>query len=309
MIPSASPLVSVIIPTFNHAHFLRAALDSVCKQTAPSWEAIVVNNFSTDETIALVQSYSEPRIRLINFENHGVIGAARNQGIAASKGRYIAFLDSDDVWFPEKLARSVTILEQGFDLVCHGEYWLGRGNPRKVCYGPASHARFDALLFQGNCLSTSAVVVRKSVLDRCGGFSEKPEFITAEDYHLWMKLARDGTRMSFSPEPLGEYRIHSGNQSKAVLRNMQAELAVVEEFLSSLKSASVLTRIRARRRRALAYYGAGRGLHATAKPAEALLWFAKAFLTFPLIPRLYVAAALSSFWCIKRAGRKTATAV
>ncbi|NDF83787.1 MAG: glycosyltransferase family 2 protein, partial [Actinobacteria bacterium] len=102
---SKSPRVSVVIPTFNHAKLLKRALDSVVAQTFDNWEAIVVNNFSADETIDVVRSFNDDRITLINFSNNGIIAASRNQGIKAARGQYLAFLDSDDKWYPEKLEK------------------------------------------------------------------------------------------------------------------------------------------------------------------------------------------------------------
>ena len=83
---SNQPFVTVVIPTFNHAKLLRRALDSVVAQTFDNWEAIVINNFSTDETIEVVESYQDDRIKLINFKNNGVIAASRNQGIKNARG-------------------------------------------------------------------------------------------------------------------------------------------------------------------------------------------------------------------------------
>src|SRR5687767_4383972 len=94
------PLVSVIIPTYNHAPFLREALESLIAQDFRDWEALVVNNYSTDDTLEVVRSFDDRRIRVENFRNNGVIGASRNLGIRLSRGKYIAFLDSDDKWYP-----------------------------------------------------------------------------------------------------------------------------------------------------------------------------------------------------------------
>ena len=189
------PRVSVIIPTYNHAQFLGAALASVLAQTITDWEVIVVNNFSTDETMKVVAAYRDMRVRLIDFANHGAIAASRNRGVALTQGEFVAFLDSDDTWEPTKLERCLEKLATGFDLVCHGERWVREnGGSRDVIYGPESRAAFGALLFEGNCISTSAVVVRRELLTRSGGFDERAEFVTAEDYHLWLKLAHAGAR-------------------------------------------------------------------------------------------------------------------
>ena len=133
--------VSIVIPTYNHEAFLGAALSSVVNQTYTNWEAIVVNNFSTDGTEALVHSFNDPRIKLVNFHNNGIIGAARNQGINLAINPFVAFLDSDDTWLPTKLEKCVAALTNGADLVCHGENWIDEtSHSRAVFYGPTARA-------------------------------------------------------------------------------------------------------------------------------------------------------------------------
>ncbi len=243
------PVVSVVIPTYNHAHFLRKAIDSVRHQTFTEWEAIVVNNYSEDDTEAVVASFADRRIRLVNFRNNGSIAASRNRGITLAHGDYIAFLDSDDEWYPEKLDRCVAVLAEGNDLVCHGEAWVKNGVAfRKVDYGPAERAHYHSLLFGRNCLSTSAVTVRKSCLDKVGGFSEDSAFIMVEDYELWLKLSRAGFSFTFVDEMLGEYNIHKANNSRLVLRQMRAELAVLETHFSKWEKWSLMDRLRRLRR-------------------------------------------------------------
>lgn len=294
-LPMPEPVVSIIIPTYNHAHFLRSALDSVLSQSVIQWEAIVVNNFSQDDTIAVVESYNDPRIRLVNFANHGVIAASRNHGLSLTTAPYVAFLDSDDVWYPEKLASSLAKLQQGYDVVCHAEIWVGPGkNKRTVIYGPEMRAEYASLLFEGNCISTSAVVVRRDLVMRTGGFSENKEFVTAEDYELWLKLAHDGARIGFVPEVLGEYLIHEGNQSRAALRNMEAVMAVFEHHLATKPLASNCKSSKIRRRRAIIYYGGARGLQNSGQFADAWRYFIKAVVEFPFVPKFYAAMLLNA---------------
>ena len=305
MIRSQSAQISVVIPTYNHAQFLEQALNSVRAQTYADWEAIVVNNYSEDNTVEVVKSFADSRIQVVNLHNHGVIATSRNEGIRRAAGRYIAFLDSDDVWYPDKLVRCVAALETGCDLVCHGEMWSQDGvPPRRIVYGPAWRAQYSRMLYRGNCISTSATVIRKALLDRLGGFSEDPAMVTAEDYDLWLRIARNTNRLCFIPEVLGEYRIHGANASKVIQRNMEAELAVIERHFALEPSADLWRQLKRRIRRALAFYGAGRGFQAGGDYRAAMVCFWEAFKRSPLIARLYVAAALTLLtWA--RAGQKT----
>lgn len=289
------PLVSVVIPTYNHAQFLRNALDSVVGQTFTQWEAIVVNNFSQDDTISVIKSYDDPRIHYVNFANQGVIAASRNHGISKTSAPYIAFLDSDDIWYPQKLEKCMLRLQQGFDMVCHAETWVGPGGrKRDVAYGPESRATYSQLLYEGNCISTSAVVVKREFVERVGGFSEQPSFITAEDYELWLKLARDGAKIGFVTDILGEYLIHDGNQSRAALRNMEAVMAVVRHHLAEQAERGESNWRRARKCLALIYYGGARGLQDSGQFGAAWRYFFKALAQYPLVPKFYAAMLLNA---------------
>ena len=95
---TATPLVSVIIPTYNQAHYLVRALQSVLDQTYINWEAIVIDNYSTDNTDEVMADFADPSVTYLKIHNNGVIAASRNEGIRAAKGEWVAFLDSDDWW-------------------------------------------------------------------------------------------------------------------------------------------------------------------------------------------------------------------
>ncbi|EMO04349.1 glycosyltransferase-like protein, family 2 domain protein, partial [Leptospira interrogans serovar Icterohaemorrhagiae str. Verdun HP] len=102
-----NPLVSVVIPTYNHSDFLKLSLASVINQTYLNWEAIVIDNHSNDNTDEVVSSFGNSKVRLTKIKNNGVISVSRNLGIKEAKGDWISFLDSDDLWFPNKLERVV----------------------------------------------------------------------------------------------------------------------------------------------------------------------------------------------------------
>ncbi len=223
-----APEVTVVVPAYNAGPFIKEAMVSVIEQTYPHWQAIVVNNFSTDDTVAIIQSLGDSRIKVIDFANQGVIAASRNRGIALATSKYIAFLDADDVWHKDKLARCVEVLESGADIVSHGEIHFKEGEFEKpVDYGPTVKSEYANLLCDGNCFSTSAVVCRLDLIKRLKGFDETKSFITAEDYDLWLRIMASGSRAVILPEMLGKFRIHKESASSAMLRHYRATRSVL----------------------------------------------------------------------------------
>ncbi|MGJ4751313.1 glycosyltransferase family 2 protein [Leptospira kmetyi] len=221
-----TPLISVVIPTYNHAHFLKLSLASVVNQSYTNWEAIVIDNHSNDDTDEVVASFQDSRIRLTKIRNNGVISASRNKGIQEAKGDWISFLDSDDLWFPDKLKRVVEATiksENRIDVICNDEYMVRPGVEEKVklSYGPYEEDFYRKMLFYGNRLSTSATTIRRKFLtENALLFSENQEFVTVEDYDLWLRLAKAKARFLFIPETLGEYTIHGSNQSASLNRHL-----------------------------------------------------------------------------------------
>ena len=279
------PFVSVVIPTYNHAKLLKKALNSVLAQTFKDWEAIVVNNFSTDDTVEVVNSFTDPRIKLLNFNNSGVIAASRNRGVKEAGGEFIAFLDSDDIWYANKLQKCVDQAQVGNQFICHGELWINSDlTTRSVMYGPASRASYDRLLFTGNCISTSATFIAKSLIDSVDGFDENPEIITTEDYDLWLRLAAKNPRTVFIAELLGEFHRLAESASSSVIRNFTAELKVLNKHFAT-QPQTISTKLQIRHRRAIAHYGAARQL--TAQPKQAFSLFASAFCLSPFVFRIY----------------------
>jgi len=297
------PAVSIVIPTFNHAQFLHQALASVVAQTFQNWEAIIVNNFSTDDTINIVESFGEKRFRLINFRNNGVIAASRNEGIRQSNGSVIAFLDSDDLWYPNKLEHCMPAFDAHADVVCHGENWISNSiHPRQVLYGPQKNAQYAKLLYRGNCVSTSATLVRKDLLIEVGGFSIDPGYITAEDYDLWLQLANRKSGFTFIPEILGEFRQHQLGASSSVERHLRSELAVITSHHKS-NSTSIGNAIRFRRRRAKVFYSAGRTHMRGVNSRQALRFLIRAIAVFPFYSRPYVAMMMLASRLVSKRGK------
>ena len=231
---TSDPLVSIVIPTYNHAHFLGRALQSLLDQTFTNWEVILVDNHSQDNTDEVVQSFAEQRIAMLKIHNNGVIAASRNKGILAAKGEWIAFLDSDDFWYPEKLEISVNGIQEDASVdVCSTDEMLVdevSGKRRLLKYGPYCPDFYKELLLEGNCLSPSATLVRRDFLNRHGIlFRENKEFVTAEDYDFWMRLAKAGAKFKFIHSVQGEYRIHAINSSGQIERHSQSVVSVARD--------------------------------------------------------------------------------
>ncbi len=204
------PLVSVIIPTRNRAHLLPRTLESVLRQSTENLEVIVVDDGSTDSTGA-VAAAADPRVRVLRNPEPTGVSVARNRGIAAARGEWIAFCDDDDLWAPNKLPEQLTAAGRA------GANWAYAGDVNvddqlRVLSGgpPPDPAAVMALLPRCNPLASggSNVVVRSSVLAEVGGFD--PALRRTEDWDLWIRIARKGPP-AYVRKPLVAYRFHRGN--------------------------------------------------------------------------------------------------
>ena len=235
--PQSAGLVSIVIPTYNRAADLGRALASVQAQTHQRWEAIVVDNHSTDLTDDVVRQIDDARIRLLKIHNHGIIAASRNAGIAQASGAFVAFLDSDDWWAPRKLELSVAALEAGAEVVYH-DMWLVTDAGRRLNWRKA-HTRklkspvFNDLLLGGNALVNSSVVLSSEILQQMGGLSEDPELAAIEDYDAWLRAARITERFERIPRTLGYYWAGGGSFSNPE-RTLQTLEAIEQRYEGAL---------------------------------------------------------------------------
>ena len=183
----SSSRISAIIPTFNRAHLLPRAVDSILSQTLPPHSVIIVDDGSTDGTEKLIKK-NYPEIKYLKQDNLGV-SAARNAGITATSCEWLAFLDSDDEWLPEKLARQMEVLNLAPAMkICHSdEIWIRNGkrvNPLK------KHSKSGGWMFKKAlpicCISPSSAMIHRSVFDNVGLFEES--LPACEDYDLWLRV-------------------------------------------------------------------------------------------------------------------------
>ena len=206
-------MISVIIPTYNRAHLLPRALDSILSQSCLPNEIIVVDDGSTDDTSVLMTSVY-PEIVFIQQSNTGV-SCTRNVGIKRASGDWIAFLDSDDEWFPEKLEVQMNALYKNPELkICHtNEIWIRNGtrvNPKK------KHEKFGGWIFQKClplcCISPSSVIIHKSIFDEVGLFDDS--LLVCEDYDLWLRITARNPVLYIEKPLLRKYGGHNDQLSR-----------------------------------------------------------------------------------------------
>ena len=238
---SVPPIVSIIIPTFNRAALLRRALESLTLQTFIDFEVLVCDDGSSDNTSEVIPEFS--RRLTINYNigaNSGGPARPRNRGIGLARGRYIAFLDSDDWWLPEKLMVSVRHLDAGSDIVFHDLWYVSpRGHrmfrKRIKSYQP-NRARVCAdLLIKGNALPTSSVVVRSEILRQIRGFSEDVELIATEDFDAWLRICDVTKEFTRIATVLGYYSTGVDNLSdRTKIAQLHRHAAIYDRHMGRL---------------------------------------------------------------------------
>ncbi len=209
------PSISVVIPAFNCAGYLDESVKSVLSQSFQDFEIIIVNDGSTDSTLEVAHhlAQNDSRIKVLSHKNSKQ-GKTRNAGVAAAKGTYIAFLDGDDIWFPNKLEMQLSVLEQqDVDLVfSDGFICLNNDlNSREHTF-QITQKVFDRndleLFYRQNQVPTSTVLCTKAAFEKAGGFDEEREVQNCEDYLLWVRMIDNGVRFYGLDENLILYRVH-----------------------------------------------------------------------------------------------------
>ena len=253
---SENPKVSVIIPTHNHSHFLPECLASIKAQTYKDYEVIVVNNGSTDNTEEVVSKLAWNQLRYHYQIDTGSVAGSRNTGIGLARGKYVAFLDSDDIWYERKLEKIMDVFEEmpEIDIISHDLFLIRGGKNRGLLKtGPVRKDMFNALLIK-NCLLGSATVVKKAVMDQIGGFNPNKEFVHVEDYEAWLRIALLGKKFYFLNEGLGEYRAHEVNLSFDFENVLLHEKNVIDKHFKNLSNGNSLSHFLSYNRRLSVIY-------------------------------------------------------
>ena len=235
-----SPIVSIVVPAYNAAPYIGETLDSVFRQTFTGYEVIVINDGSPD-TVKLEQAL-EPylgRIRYLKQENLGA-GAARNEGLRASLGEFIAFLDADDLWLPNYLEEQLKFIrENAFDLVCADAMHFGDSPLVGKTYmevfmetAPVvGEVTFLGLVSAKQSLITSGIVARRAPIIEVGLFDETLR--NSQDFDLWVRLARHAARLAYQRKLLLRYRYHENSLSGDEINRIARQLRVLDKIESS----------------------------------------------------------------------------
>jgi Glycosyltransferases involved in cell wall biogenesis len=226
------PVVSVIIPAYNVAPFIGDTLRSVLAQTFSEYEVIIINDGSPDtvELETVLAPYLD-RITYLKQHNQGA-GAARNTGLRAARGEFVAFLDGDDEWVPTFLEKQIRLIRSGpgYDLVYADAQLFGnspkaRGTvmQREPSDGPVT---FESLLAERCLINTSTVVARREPILEVGLFDVTLR--NSQDFDLWVRLAkRNGARMTYQREVLARHRVWNGSLASDGIKSVEGELKVL----------------------------------------------------------------------------------
>jgi len=238
----SAPFFSVIIPTFNRCDLLKRAVESVVAQNFKSFEIIIVDNYSKDKTQKIIKDFKKKNIIYKKIKNRGIISKSRNKGMEIAKGKWIAFLDSDDTWHEDKLENIYNnIKKKNIEVICNDEWAIKKNSDEKNIwgYGPYKKGFYRHLLESENCLSISASVVKKEFLKRNKiSFSEKKKFVRSEDFDFFLNIALKGGIFYFLHLPLGNHLFHSEQFSHNELKLKNSFKAVAQHHIYKVQNYS-----------------------------------------------------------------------
>jgi glycosyltransferase involved in cell wall biosynthesis len=207
-----SSLVSIVTPSYNSGPFIAQTIESVLAQTYPHWEMLIVDDGSVDQSISIVEQYHhrDSRVRLIQMAQNGGVARARNRAIEEARGQYIAFLDSDDLWQPQKLEKQVRFMEEtGAALSCTAYLRMNEaGTIRKEIVTVPNRVSYRSLLKSNTIGCLTALYDAKKV----GPVAFQK--VGHEDYLFWLEILKRGNEAYGLTEPLSIYRMRSGSVSR-----------------------------------------------------------------------------------------------
>lgn len=272
-----STCFSVITSAYNAEAFIKRAVDSVLEQTYENYEYIILDNGSQDSTLDIIQKYEieyPKKIRVYHVDDNLGISGGRNYGIKKASGDYVCFLDADDYWEKAKLevVEKEIVKHPECNIFCHWEFHETDYDKKIVQYRqPREDNQYEDLLFNGNCLSTSALTIKREALINANGFDINLR-LGEEDYDLWLRLIKNGGRVHMIQMSLGHWVIRNDSMSSKVIKHSTAVAELIKRHgYALLNEREGNKKLERRISRAVSgcYCSAGRLLSKTAQRKEA----------------------------------------
>ena len=230
------PLISIIMPAYNASQLISQSIDSVLAQTYPHWELIIINDKSTDNTLQVIRTYTDPRIKIIDSPKNQGTAKARNTGIATATGHWLAFLDSDDLWTPEKLEQQLAFATQHNAAITYTSTayinHLGQKSPYIL---PAKARLTYKQLLRRNLMSCSSIMLLRKIM------IPFPTGHVHEDYVVWLTLLKSHPHAHGLNQPLLIYRMGQATKSSNRLNSMKMILQAYKAVGYSTLVAWLLT--------------------------------------------------------------------
>lgn len=224
------PKITVIMPAYNAERFIEPAIRSVMTQTVTDWELLVIDDGSRDGTCAVVETLSaeDSRVRLLRNDKNMGVANTRNRGLALCHGEFAAFLDSDDIWLPEKLQKQLDLLESSGASLCYTSYGImdAEGNRSRGDYLVPAKADFRKLLKE-NVIGCSTVMLRRPV-------AENYRFETNlhhEDYALWLRMLKDGVQVAGCTDVLVRWRLVENSRSFDKRKSAHSRWVIYRDYM------------------------------------------------------------------------------
>ncbi len=286
---SNNPEVSVIIPTYNRAHLIKRAIQSVLNQTYQNFEIIVVDDGSVDNTEEVVKNFNNQKIRYIRYNENKGVAAARNTGIKATRGDYIAFQDSDDEWFPNKLERQMEVFKNVSPEVgvVYTGTWRIRNNERiylPLFTGKQREGNICKELKENFVMPAPAAIVKKECFNRVGMFEERlPRLV---DWELWLRISKY-YEFKYISEPLVTQYYTPNSISTDLNAYIEAHKLILEKHFEEFKKNKKLL--------AKHLLAIGTRLCLVGKTPQGRRYFLESFKTFPLNTKSLLAILISLF--------------
>lgn len=288
-----TPIVSVILPAYNADSTIRSTIESILEQTFPDFELIIIDDGSTDDTADVVHQFGDKRIIYLYQSNHER-AEARNNGIAKSKGEFIAFLDADDLWLPEKLNKQMWLMQNNpkVGLVyCDLFYFDDETGENLILYSRTASLHRGRvsieLLLENNFIKSPTPLIRREIFNQVGLFDTS--LIPCEDWEMWLRIIAKNP-IDYIDEPLARYRVHS---KVSFWENKPEELyksanLMIDKTASSLVDEGHVSSKAIRNSRGMIDYHYATALYRRKQYSEAFRFYSNAIKRRSFFPKAYI---------------------